>query len=252
MERINLFFLHGFLGRPQDWSSVVEGLPSSDHLRCFVPDYFNEANLSPRHSFDDWALNFNSWVQSCVNLLDRNILVGYSLGGRLALHALMQSPTLWSKVALVSMNPGLVEETSNGSSSSSPREQRLKHDLLWANKFSKNNWGEVLKEWNSQGVFAGSLLEPVRLEKDYDRTLLSAALTEWSLAHQRNMVPILKQYHDKVLWIVGEIDKKYVELTTELLNEIPDLKVTQIPSAGHRVLFDKPQALQVIIEDLLK
>lgn len=252
MERINLFFLHGFLGRPQDWSAVVEGLPKNDHLRCFVPDYFNEANLSPRHNFEEWALNFNSWVQSCVNPLDRNILIGYSLGGRLAIHALMQNPTLWSKVALVSMNPGLAEETCDGGTAISSREQRWKNDLLWADKFSKNTWDEVLKEWNSQGVFAGSLLEPVRLEKDYDRTLLSAALTEWSLARQKNMVPTLKQHCDKVLWIVGEIDKKYVELTSDLLNEISDLKVTQIPDAAHRVLFDKPQALRVIIQDLLK
>lgn len=252
MERINLFFLHGFLGRPQDWSAVVEGLPSDDHLRCFVPDYFNEVKLSPRNNFDDWASNFNLWVQSCVNSSDRNILVGYSLGGRLAIHALMQNPTLWSKVALVSMNPGLADENSDGSTQSSPREQRLRNDLFWADKFSKNNWDELLKEWNSQSVFAGSLLEPVRLERDYDRALLSAALTEWSLARQRNMVPVLKQHCDKVLWIVGEIDKKYVELTSDLLKEIPALKVTQIPDAAHRVLFDKPQVLQVVIQDLLK
>lgn len=252
MERINLFFLHGFLGRPEDWSAVVENLPKLDHLRCFVPDYFNENTLSPLNSFEDWSNSFNSWVKSIVSAGDKNILVGYSLGGRLALHSLTEDSTLWSKVILISTNPGLSDELPDKNAALSAKEQRLKNDFLWSKKFSQNNWDDVLKEWNSQGVFAGSLLEPVRLAKNYDRSLLSAALSQWSLARQKNMLPALRQYSEKIFWVVGEQDKKYLELTTELIQAMPQFKVTFIPKAGHRVLFDNPQELTGFLQNLLK
>lgn len=251
MERINYFFLHGFLGRPEDWSAVVTQLPKNDRVRYFTPDFFNTVGMGPQCSFQDWATSFNSWVKTCVASGDQNILVGYSLGGRLALHAFKKQPILWSKVILISTNPGMSDNDSAVASSALLREQRLENDAHWASKFLHGSWDEVLKEWNSQGVFSGSVSEPVRFEKNYDRSLLAAALMNWSLARQQDMIPLLKVFADKVLWVVGEQDKKYYELSRGLIQEIPELRVRVISEAGHRVLFDNPASLRTLLLEFL-
>lgn len=248
---MNLFLLHGFLGRPADWSSVKGYLSLNENLRIFVPDYFKEALLNPQHTFESWAENFTRWVdlQGCSK--DKNILVGYSLGGRLALHALKNRPELWAKSLFVSTNPGFNDDLTSFDPESPERKQRWINDSYWAEEFLKAPWDSVLRNWNSQAVFSGGSEEPARLEKDYSRENLSLALTQWSLAQQQNMRPLLQAQANKTLWLVGERDEKFLDLSRRLVQDIPKLNMSVIPGASHRVLFDCPKLLSEKILSLL-
>jgi 2-succinyl-6-hydroxy-2,4-cyclohexadiene-1-carboxylate synthase len=252
VERVNLFLLHGFLGRPSDWTGVTDQLARYEGVRFFIPDYFNDPSLDPRNLFAPWAKNFTRWVeeQGCAG--ERNVLVGYSLGGRLALHALEKNSTLWDQVILISTNAGFDDSLAGLSPDSEAREQRWVNDSHWAEEFSKSSWASVLKNWNGQSVFEGGQQEPVRIEREYSREMLSLALTNWSLAQQRNMRPVIRQHLEKVKWVVGERDNKYVQMSRRLVQEIPGLAVDMIPGASHRVLFDRPEALGRRLKELLR
>lgn len=252
MERINLFLLHGFLGRPSDWATVKSHLSLQSHFRVFVPDYFKDNQLSPENSFESWANNFVSWVEGQSTSSDVNILVGYSLGGRLALHALEKKPALFSKVIFVSTNPGFNDQLSCFDPHSEERKNRWMNDSHWAEEFLKAPWETVLRNWNAQPVFSGGSEEPLRLEKDYSRENLSLALTQWSLAQQRNMRAVVKSQAQKLLWLAGEKDEKFVDLSHRLREEVPSLTVDIIPGASHRVLFDSPKILSEKILSLLR
>lgn len=222
---------------------VIDGLPLSEEVRIYVPDYFNEPALSPKNSFAQWAENFNQWAQEQGSSEDANILVGYSLGGRLALHALEQNSALWRQVILISTNPGFDDGQQNLSLGSEERRQRSAGDTLWADEFLQSSWDLVLQKWNSQAVFARGGKEPLRSENEYSRELLSLALTQWSLSQQKNMRPVIQKNIEKVCWMVGEWDNKYVQLSQHLAFQIPGLVVDQIPASSHRVLFDCPEVL---------
>ncbi len=252
MERINVFFLHGFLGRPADWAMVKAFLPQREDVRVFTPDYFKELTLSPQNSFANWADNFTQWVEQygCGN--DRNILVGYSLGGRLALHALEKKPDLWNRAVLISTNPGFDDSYDSFNPDSDERRQRWLSDSYWAEEFLKAPWDIVLRDWNSQPVFGGGSNEPVRLEKDYSRELLSLALTHWSLAQQKNMRSTIKKYMHKLLWVVGERDEKFLESSRRLHTEVSGLMLETVPDSSHRVLFDSPKELGRKIAQLIR
>lgn len=252
MERVNLFLLHGFLGRPADWESVRVALPKSDRLHIYTPDYFKEKNLGPQHNFASWAQSFNRWVQMETHGADRNIIVGYSLGGRLALHALEQKPALWYKAMLVSTNPGFNDHLSTFDPSSDERRARWMNDSYWAEEFLKSSWETLLRNWNAQPVFGGADHEPVRLEKDYSREALGLALTQWSLAQQKNMRTVLSDLASKVHWAVGERDEKFLAMAQQLQEEVFGLKLDVIPGASHRVLFDRPRDLADKIKALLQ
>lgn len=243
MARVNLFFLHGFLGRPSDWAVVKAHLPQQEGFRIFTPDYFKETALGPQHTFETWASNFTKLVETLGCGGDRNILVGYSLGGRLALHALEKKPNLWSKVVLVSTNPGFNDPHESFDPTSEERRQRWMNDSYWAEEFLKAPWDMVIRNWNAQPIFGGGETEPIRIEKEYSRETLSLALTQWSLAQQKNMRGLLQKEHQKILWMVGERDERYMEMSRRLQEEVTGLTAEVIPAASHRILFDSPKDL---------
>ncbi|MGZ3780936.1 MAG: alpha/beta fold hydrolase [Pseudobdellovibrionaceae bacterium] len=251
MEKINLFFLHGFLGRPSDWDAVKACLPQSQNIRIFLPDFFNEPGLGPHHSFEEWAHNFTKWVENLGLKSDKNILIGYSLGGRLALHAFENDPSLWTRIICVSTNPGFDDVFDGSAPLSKERLSRLDNDTEWSRAFEAKPWIELIQKWNAQAVFNGGGSEPTRFEGDYRRYNLSLALTRWSLALQKNMRSMLKKHAKKIVWVVGENDYKFVEISKLLKEEITELKVNTVNKASHRVLFDNPTELGDLIREKL-
>ncbi len=254
--------MHGFLGQPSDWDSVVSCLPQDSLVnrkvvRYFSVDYLNRTDLNSENSFQDWAVQFNQWVSTLSDKTDINILVGYSLGGRLGLHALNQSPNLWHKFVCISVNPGFDDAIKIGSesvdfSNSQDRKNRWQNDSDWAEKFLNMPWGDLLSSWNAQAVFQGGKTEPARFEKDYSRNLLALALKQWSLARQNNFRKCLGEYSSKILWLVGAQDKKFLDIASHLQQEYKNLEVGIISESSHRVLCDQPYAVAEKIKALVE
>lgn len=237
LEKIKILCLHGFLGLPTDWELIQSYFMVSPLARQFEwhsVDYMKTPGLDPKNSFENWARNFNQKVKSQVPSGPR-VLVGYSLGGRLALQAMKQDPDLYDKAIFISTNPGLRREKE--------KQERFLNDELWAKKFLENNWEDLMKEWNSQAVFKESLSEPPRFEAHYLRLQLAQALTEWSLAGQEDFRDLIARQSQKVLWVSGEKDIKFASITMELKKQSPQIQTEIFAKASHRVLFDQPSEL---------
>lgn len=197
-----VFAIHGFLGLPSDWAGFdVEPV-----------------SIGTADSIEAWAKHFNDRVR---REKVRRIVVGYSMGGRLALHALVQEPELWEKAILVSTHKGIEAD----------KETRLKNDEAWALRFERDPWYEVVADWMAQPIFKGTS-GPLRVESDFNRSELASHLRNFSLAKQAPLD------HEKAVWVVGERDEAYRKLHPEAI---------VVPNAGHRILFDNPQKLNEII-----
>lgn len=238
MERVDVYLLHGFLGKGSDWASVIAGMPAMANVFFHPLDYMKLETLNSFNSFEEWASQFNNQI---LEHASRKILVGYSLGGRLALQALKKDPSKWDHVLLLSTNPGFDDDIAGEVVGSPLREDRWLKDTEWAQLFKQAPWNDLLRSWNAQSVFIGSKAEPKRLEGDYDRHLLEMALTNWSLAMQDNMRPLLKAYEKKITWLTGELDTKFLQQaeSLQLLHGIAMNYVT-VTGASHRILFDAP------------
>src|SRR5687767_12547154 len=126
--------LHGFLGRPSDWMPIQRAFSDLiPGVQCEAVDIFSSLRTFKSKSMVDWAKSFNREQKS--KHVERNLLIGYSMGGRLALQAAMDKPGLWDEVILVSSHPGLTSEDD--------KSKRLVSDLEWAEKFSNMPWNEV-------------------------------------------------------------------------------------------------------------
>jgi len=243
VEKVTFLFLHGFLGQPEDWNPLIEKLkiqfPQANYVTM---DYFNYPPLSPKNKFEKWVENFFLWMD-VDHANEEIILFGYSLGGRLALHVFEQRPERFKRLFLISANPGMKDKQS------AEKLKRLEEDQIWARRFLVDSWQDLMSGWNSQPVFAGSQRDPHRDEANFRRDLLSKALTNWSLGVQKNFEPLLMAWQKKITWVVGDFDKKYIQLTKDIFKICPQMNYYICPKSSHRVIQDQPEDLA---EGLLK
>lgn len=219
--------LPGFLGQPEDWDRF-SSLPIHPY------DLWKQENLLP---FNPWADQFNKKHASS------QVLMGYSLGGRLALHALLANPAHWRAAIFFSTHPGLTTEEE--------RIQRLQKDLLWKKKFLHSSWEHLIEEWNSQPVFDDGSLPPARKEEG-NRLLWAEALDLWSLGRQEDLRQRLSRLSVPILWILGERDVKFIEASASLSFAHPLSKIVVVPKVGHRILWQANKKLVKLIQTFLE
>lgn len=242
--------MHGFLGKPTDWNAIVGEFKGQVAIHCV--DYMESPLLNSENTYELWGENFNKYARTIPG---KKVLVGYSLGGRLAMHALENEPNLWSAALLLSTNPGFRDSSTGDVVGFHEREIRWLSDTEWSILFKQAPWEPLIKSWNNQPVFEGSHQEPKRLENEYNRDLLELALTTWSVASQKNLRNTVRENVSKLVFMAGERDSKYVGNLEQLKIDIPELTTEVVPESSHRILFDAPKsvvkALKLICHKLI-
>ncbi len=165
--------------------------------------------------------------------VDGDVLLGYSMGGRLALDLLQRKR--FDKAIIISA--GL----------NAPDEARRQRDEEWARRFESEEWSSLMRAWSAQPVFGGHVV--ARREEDFDRAELARQLREYSPAVLPP--PRLELIETPVLWVAGERDAKYVDIAQRAVARLPDGDLWICPDAGHRVPWEQPQALVARIRDFI-
>ena len=162
-----------------------------------------------------------------------DVLLGYSMGGRLALDLLQRRR--FDRAIIISA--GL----------NAPDDARRERDEEWARRFESEEWSSLMRAWSAQEVFGGHVVE--RREEDFDRAELSRQLREYSPAVLPP--PRLELIETPVLWIAGERDRKYVGIAKQAVRRLPHAELWICPNAGHRVPWEQPEALVARILDFI-
>ena len=223
--------LHGFLGQPSDFDFLKNSFEGQKKTHLWVPNLFSsESELSPKLPMDEWASIFN---RSVLNLgkFNKRVLIGYSMGGRLAAQALHKSPSIWDQALLLACNPlsfSEEEKTSRGIS-----------DRNWADRFISEKWEELVRAWDDMDVFSYDTAKPpIRIEGDFHRKLLAEALQVWSPSKQMNLDGTSGLNSEKVDWVVGLQDQKYLAIQERISEKFPRGNFLQVPG-GHRLLNEQ-------------
>ena len=196
-----LICIHGFLGRGADWDFLRDAGFEVKAPSLFGSDTIDSVTPSPG-----------------------DVLLGYSMGARLALQ-LMQKHRV-AKAILVSAGLTFHEPG------------RKEFDETWAKRFESEKWDSLIEAWNSQGVFGGRKNPLARNEADFDRARLAAAQRDWSPATLHTSVAHLDV---PTLWIAGEDDKKYVDAAKRAADKVPNAELWICPGAAHRVPWEQPE-----------
>jgi 2-succinyl-6-hydroxy-2,4-cyclohexadiene-1-carboxylate synthase len=219
--------LHGNLGAVSDWDGLLRELP-------LVPvDLWSwlerDPDLSPGGFGEQWSAE--------VAAIDpAPVLLGYSLGGRLALRAVAARPDLWKAAILVSTHPGLETDAEC--------RERLTRDREWARRAREDDWQSFLDAWNAQPTLSG---QPVNVEGqralERRREAVARGFENWSLGHQRAMEGVIADAGIPVLWVAGERDERFSSLARRAVDASPVARCETIAGAGHRLVWERPLEL---------
>ncbi len=235
---IQLIALHGFLNRGDLFDQTL-GHWAADHpeleFSAWAPDLFSpDSPLSADLTMSEWAERFCELVEVHTHPEEPRVIMGYSMGGRLAMQVLLAYPQLWSAGVLISAHPG---EEDNA--------QRQEWRESWMDRFSsEENFSQVVNEWQSQELLASSPGKKYKVrEEDFDREALALALARWDRTQHLFSLEEVEDIGRPLLWCWGQQDGVYSQLYRQLKEQGIPGQWTEVPGAGHRVPVDAPREL---------
>lgn len=227
---MNILALHGNLGQPEDFDflSDIDGIVPLNLWDC------SSLSLS----------DFSTHLTENFTTSDEvNGIIGYSMGGRIALHTVTRFPDRYQFAIIISAHPGLTTR--------SEQKSRLKLDLEWAKKARESSWSDFLDEWNKQPVLHHSgTRQGINLE-NY-REQIASGFENWSLGQQPDLRPALSDSQIPFSWLVGENDPKFLAIAEEAQNLIPSCNLQVEPNCGHRVIHDQPGAVHRVVKRVVE
>ncbi|MEH6451969.1 MAG: 2-succinyl-6-hydroxy-2,4-cyclohexadiene-1-carboxylate synthase [Psychromonas sp.] len=237
-----LVFLHGFLGNHRDWLKTIDHL--KDDFYCIAIDLPGHGkSVSTPTSLDSGFDECCRLIKNALNELhlQNYILIGYSLGGRIALdYARSTNDQKLRALVLESSHTGLI--------TSSEKQSRLQHDTNWATRFATQAIVESLYQWYEQDVFSDLSCEQkdfiVNIRSHNYGVCLANMLLSTSLAKQVDALPFLQNNAQKqtplpIYYCIGERDTKFKALSKRLADTV-NIPVTEFTDVGHNIHCKNP------------
>ncbi|PHM28075.1 2-succinyl-6-hydroxy-2,4-cyclohexadiene-1-carboxylate synthase [Xenorhabdus budapestensis] len=238
-----LVWLHGLLGSGNDWLPIVNACNQYTSLVIDFPGHGNSADITITGGFAEMSKLLNETL--LVHQIHDYWLIGYSLGGRIAMYHATQNHNNQQRLRGI-----LVEGGNPGLFSQQERDARLLHDRRWVQRFREEPMLEVLADWYQQPVFADlspeQRLRFIHLRRQNRGSSIAGMLENTSLGHQPWLVPALQKLAVPFVYLCGEHDQKFKEIVKQYA-----LPSKIIPQAGHNAHSSNPAGFSAAVNHFL-
>lgn len=238
----SVVLLHGFGGTHRTWDGVLAHLPA-ERYRPLALDL-------PGHG--DWGdaprpITFDGCVQSVLERSpERFVLVGYSMGGRIALHVALAAPERIARLVLIGATAGIEDPDE--------RARRREADHLLADEVERGPIGDFVARWRAQPMFAEDPPEVGALARaDQSRNRpdgVAAALRGIGTGDMEPLWGRLPRLEMPVTVMAGNRDTKFCLLGERLATLLRHARLAVVPG-GHGLPFESPGAIADAISERL-
>lgn len=247
-----VLFLHGFTGRGADWSPVLRHVQAAGH-RTVVVDLLghgrSDAPAEPaRHAIERQAVDLAAILRGLGTV--PVVIVGYSLGARLALRLATSDPTVVRGLILESPSAGIPDARE--------RSTRATADERLAVQLERDGLTSFMDDWEALPMFAQERRLPeaaqARIRRDRLRNRADGLAASLRGAGQGVMEPLegrLKQIRCPALVIAGAADTVGVERAVAVARRIPSVRMLILPERGHAPHREAPLRFRQILLDQL-
>lgn len=230
-------FLHGFMGTGADFKQVK---PAGT---CIAVDLFGFGSGAPIVA-DVTLFHMEHQVASLAKLLKKISetpvnLVGYSMGGRLALGFTLKYPSLVAHLILEGATAGIADEEA--------RHARVVADRQKAIRIEMDGMEAFVKSWEELPMFVSQKLLPIEQQQfmhqqriNHQATNVANSLRYMGTGAQPDYWSQLDQIQVSTTLLVGENDHKFQAIAEKLVNLIPNGHLQIIPGVGHNIHFEAP------------
>jgi 2-succinyl-6-hydroxy-2,4-cyclohexadiene-1-carboxylate synthase len=237
-----LVLLHGFTQTGRSWQPVLHALAA--RYRAVAPDLPGHGEFAERRPASFAACD--AYLRALAG--DRITLAGYSMGGRIALHASL-SLSLGDRVArlvLIGASPGLFDP--------GERAARAAADVALADRIEAIGLEAFVREWSAQPLFAGmprGIAEVANADRLRNTASgLAAALRGLGTGVMPSLWDRLGELAAPVELVVGERDEKFRALAERMEAALPDARLHVVAGAGHAVQLEAPDAVVEVLAAL--
>ena len=237
--------LHGFTQSGRSWQETISKMPAG--WRWVVPDLrgHGETRLKPGA-----PCTMDACTSDLVLLWDhlgieRTHLVGYSMGGRLALHVAVTQPRRILSLLTIGAHGGLELEAREG--------RRLGDDAL-AQRIEQEGLEAFVNYWTALPMFAGlerrgpSFTAQARAERMGNTVAgLAASLRGMGAGAMEPLWDRMPSVTMPSTFVAGQLDHGYVASARRLAGLVAHGRVEVVPRAGHTVHQERPEAFARVL-----
>lgn len=279
--------LHGFAQTPASWDAVVQRLQAAGHRTYVLDLYESKCDLKllgtegaledaeqgkgvegdagaegalasardPLASLGAVCDRVAAIVRLVAQADGAPVLVGYSMGGRIAAETVVRHPDL-PLAGLVLESAGL------GPADEAARVALAERNGEWALQLREEgvvtftDWWETLPLFASQQALPAETRAAIRAERtSRDAEPLARSLEAWGAHHQAAEAVTLGVLADlanrgvPVLYVAGALDEKYAAVAARA--HAAGIPVVLVPNVGHNVHLESPSAFGGIVEGVL-
>jgi 2-succinyl-6-hydroxy-2,4-cyclohexadiene-1-carboxylate synthase len=240
-----VLFLHGFMGCGKDFASPIYTLlPNVCCLTVDLPGHGQTEVFEPiGYGMDAIAAALLQLLQH-LNFIPCH-LMGYSMGGRLALYLACRFPQQFLSVFLESASPGLRTEAE--------RLLRQQQDEILATELESEHWPMVLARWYAQPLFdtlrhSPQFDEMLQRRRHNRPHLLAQALRGFGIGIQPSLWNEMAALTMPITLVVGERDRKFVQIDRSMAVRQPLAQLKILPDCGHTAHAEDPAAFATALQ----
>ena len=233
--------LHGFSGTGLDFSLLAEDSAHAASYLWIAPDLPGHGATG---TLERSAYSLSGMSQTLLLFLNRYglnpHLLGYSMGGRLALHlSTLDAPV--QTCTVIGAHPGIA--------SMAEREARAQSDRLLAAHIRKVGIKKFADEWEANPIIRSqsripqeALLGLQNGRRKQSPEGLAKSLEEAGTGVMSPLLPQLKPLQKPLLYVTGSEDEKFYKLSKILEEEEVITKLITLPHAGHCAHLENSRA----------
>lgn len=236
-----LVLLHGFTGSAQSWTPLFSGLqrPGRRLIALDLPGHGqSDAPAEPgRYAIERCREDICAALVALGVGVREAVLLGYSLGGRIALF------TAFSGV----LRALILESASPGIADPGECERRRQSDTLLARRIESAGVEAFVDEWEKLPLFASQRNLPertraaLRVQRLHNRAPgLANSLRGVGAGAQPALHEHLPALDLPVLLLAGELDEKYCQIARGMALSLPQAQLKIVPGSGHTIHLEQP------------
>jgi 2-succinyl-6-hydroxy-2,4-cyclohexadiene-1-carboxylate synthase len=245
-----LVLLHGFTGSAVGWGHQMDTLADYG-LRMIALDLLGHGQSdvpddAERYSIEYCQKDILAALQGLGVKKGHAIILGYSMGGRIALYTAFSG--FFRALILESASPGLEDPAD--------REERRTSDEALAESIEREGVPAFVERWERLPLFASQESLPSECREALHRrrlqnnaTGLAQSLRGVGAGVQPSLYAQLPTLHIPVMLIAGELDTKFTTIAKHMAQVLPQSQLHIIPAAGHTVHLEQPELFTSLVRD---
>lgn len=246
-----LLLLHGFTGSSSNWEPFVSNWMKNytvirfDHIGHGKSDCIKDFK---RYSMEETINDILAILEQLR--VDKVNVLGYSMGGRIALGLAATAPEKMNSLILESSSPGLLFEEE--------RQKRRENDEALAYYILEKGIEKFIDKWESIPLFESQQKLPQDLKDKLQRQRLSNStlglansLRGIGTGSQPSFWNKLREINIPTLLLVGKLDIKFCKIAEKMVSIMPNAEKIEISGAGHAIHVECPEFFGKIVMEWL-